>query len=310
MNTKRGLIIALDGVASSGKSTTAKLVAQRLGYMHIDTGAMYRAVALKMLRCGVELTDNYSIDELLRTTVVSQREVESQVRILLDGLDVTDDIRTPEISLWVGPVSEHPRVREHLVRWQRELGFQGGVVLEGRDIGTVVFPDADLKVFMTADLRTRARRRRKEMLARGIDQPQPEVEAALEARDLRDSTREHSPLRKAAGRDGDRHERHDYRRPGGPNRETGAQAPGSMGRAPNPMRGGYGFVSWLSRTFFRLKYGLSVHGLENLPRTGPRDHRLEPPLEFRSADSGRRRPARSAFLRQRGAVPQQAFWDG
>lgn len=197
MSTKRGLIIALDGVASSGKSTTAKLVAQRLGYMHIDTGAMYRAVALKMLRCGVELTDNYSIDELLRTTVVSQREVDGQVRILLDGLDVTDDIRTPEISLWVGPVSEHPRVREHLVRWQRELGQPGGVVLEGRDIGTVVFPDADLKVYMTADLRTRARRRRKEMLARGIDEPLPEVEAALEARDLRDSSREHSPLRKA-----------------------------------------------------------------------------------------------------------------
>jgi CMP/dCMP kinase len=194
---KRGLIIAIDGVAGSGKSTTAKLVAQRLGYMHMDTGAMYRAVALKMLRCGVEVTDSEKIDELLRNTIVTQKESDSQSRILLDGADVTDEIRTPEISLWVGPVSENPLVRRHLVRWQRELGKDGGVVLEGRDIGTVVFPDAELKVFLVADLKSRAKRRRKEMLAKGLDQSQAEVEASLAARDARDSTREHSPLRKA-----------------------------------------------------------------------------------------------------------------
>jgi cytidylate kinase len=194
---KRGLIIAIDGVAGSGKSTTAKLVAQRLGYMHMDTGAMYRAVALKMLRCGVEVTDNEKIDELLGDTVITQKASDSQPRILLDGVDVTDQIRTPEISLWVGPVSENPLVRRHLVRWQRELGKDGGVVLEGRDIGTVVFPDADLKIYMVADLKARAKRRRKEMLAKGIEQSQGEVEAALAARDERDSSREHSPLRKA-----------------------------------------------------------------------------------------------------------------
>jgi cytidylate kinase len=193
----RGLIIAIDGVAGSGKSTTAKLVANKLGYMHIDTGAMYRAVALKMLRVGLEPTDNGKIDEMLQSTHVSQKETESQCRIMLDGRDVTDEIRTPEISLWVGPVSENPRVRGHLVRWQRELGKDGGVVLEGRDIGTVVFPDADLKIFMVADLKARAKRRRKEMLARGIEQSCAEVEAALAARDERDSTREHAPLRKA-----------------------------------------------------------------------------------------------------------------
>lgn len=197
MSGQRGLIVAIDGVAGSGKSTTAKLVAKNLGYMHIDTGAMYRAVALKMLRVGLEPTDNGKIDDLLQSTHVSQTDAECHVRIFLDGSDVTNEIRTPEISLWVGPVSENPRVRTHLVHWQRELGKNGGVVLEGRDIGTVVFPDADLKIFMVADLKTRAKRRRKEILARGIEQSLAEVEAALAARDERDSTREHAPLRKA-----------------------------------------------------------------------------------------------------------------
>jgi CMP/dCMP kinase len=198
VNGIRGMIIAIDGVASSGKSTTAKLVAKRLGFMHIDTGAMYRAVALKMLRCGVEVTDSAKIDKLLKNTNVSQQDSEGEPRILLDGQDVTDEIRTPEISLWVGPVSDHPVVREHLVRWQRELGKGGKVVLEGRDIGTVVFPDADLKIFMTADLKTRAKRRRKEMLGRGIEQSTVDVELSLASRDERDSRREYSPLRKAA----------------------------------------------------------------------------------------------------------------
>lgn len=194
---KRGLIIAIDGVAGSGKSTTAKLVAKRLNYMHIDTGAMYRAVALKMLRCGVEVTDSEKIEDLLRNTSVTQKDSESQQATLLDGVDVSEEIRTPEISLWVGPVSENPLVRRHLVRWQRELGKEGGVVLEGRDIGTVVFPDADLKVYMVADLKARAKRRRKEMLAKGIEQSLNEVETALAARDERDSSREHSPLKRA-----------------------------------------------------------------------------------------------------------------
>ncbi|MFZ5434063.1 MAG: (d)CMP kinase [Calditrichota bacterium] len=198
MDSRRGLIIAIDGPASSGKSTTAKLVAKRLGYMHIDTGAMYRAVALKMLRAGIELTDNDRVREMLRTAQVTQRDEAEQTRIFLDGQDVTDEIRTPEISLWVGPVSEDIRVREQLVKWQRELGKGGKVVLEGRDIGTVVFPDADLKIYLVADTKTRARRRRKEMMSRGIEQSLEEVEQAIIARDTRDSGREHSPLRKAA----------------------------------------------------------------------------------------------------------------
>ena len=198
MSAKRQLIIAIDGPAASGKSTTAKLVAEKLGFMHIDTGAMYRAVAFKMLRGGVEVTDRMKIEDLLANTLVSQREESGQTHILLDGHDVTEDIRTPEISLWVGPVSENEIVRRHLVDWQRELGKQGGTVLEGRDIGTVVFPDADLKVYLDADIKTRAKRRRKEMLCRGIEQTLEEIETTLAARDERDSNREFSPLRKAA----------------------------------------------------------------------------------------------------------------
>jgi CMP/dCMP kinase len=198
VSAKRPLIIAIDGPAASGKSTTAKLVAEKLGFMHIDTGAMYRAVAFKMLRGGVEVTDRMKIEELLSNTQVSQREENGQTHILLDGHDVSEEIRTPEISLWVGPVSENEIVRRHLVNWQRELGKQGGAVLEGRDIGTVVFPDADLKVYLDADIKTRAKRRRKEMLCRGIEQTLEEIETTLAARDERDSNREFSPLRKAA----------------------------------------------------------------------------------------------------------------
>jgi cytidylate kinase len=191
------LIIAIDGPAGSGKSTVARLVAENLHLMHIDTGAMYRAVALKMLKHGVELTDREQLQKLLDSTTITQKESDNGLRILLDSVDVTEEIRTPEISLWVGPVSEHPVVREHLVKWQRELGKEGGVVLEGRDIGTIVFPDAGLKIYLVADAHVRALRRRKEMLARGIDQTVGEVESALIARDERDSTREYSPLRKA-----------------------------------------------------------------------------------------------------------------
>lgn len=198
MNDKRGLIIAIDGPAGSGKSTTAKLVAKRLGYMHIDTGAMYRAVALKFLRLGVEVTDAERVSEVLEETIVSQTETDHSTHILLDGQDVSEAIRTPEISMWVGPVSENAVVRERLVDWQRKLGEGGGVVLDGRDIGTVVFPNADLKVFMVAGLEIRARRRRKEMLTRGLDQSLVEVQSALAARDERDTNRAHSPLRQAA----------------------------------------------------------------------------------------------------------------
>ena len=188
------LVIAIDGPAGSGKSSTACLVAETLGYRYLDTGAMYRAVALKMLEQGVDLQDPKAIEEALRDIQIDQTEKDGQVRILLNKKDVTEAIRTPEISLWVGPVSENPTVREFLVARQREMGKKGGVVVEGRDIGTVVFPDAPIKIYLTADLDERARRRVKDLNGQGVDQPEEDVRQALAQRDERDSTREHSPL--------------------------------------------------------------------------------------------------------------------
>ena len=115
------LVIAIDGPASSGKSTTAKLIAEKLGLMYLDTGAMYRAIALKIYLSGTELTDKAALTKLLNSTTVTQKNQKGEVHFLLDGNDVTEEIRTPEISLWVGPVSEHALVREYLVNWQREI---------------------------------------------------------------------------------------------------------------------------------------------------------------------------------------------
>ncbi|MFH1012113.1 MAG: (d)CMP kinase [bacterium] len=192
----RRLVIAIDGPAGSGKSSTARLVAKTLGYRYLDTGAMYRAVALKMLERGIEPNDSKAIEELLRDVRIEQKEEGGKTLIFLDGRDVSDAIRTPEISLWVGPVSENPTVRQFLVALQREMGKKGGVVVEGRDIGTVVFPDAQLKIYLTADLNERARRRLRDLSAQGVGQTEDEVRQALAQRDERDSTRQHSPLQR------------------------------------------------------------------------------------------------------------------
>jgi cytidylate kinase len=152
-----------------------------------------------MLQQAIEPQDSKGIEELLRDTRLEQKEEEGKPRILLDSQDVTEAIRTPEISLWVGPVSENPIVREYLVLLQREMGKKGGVVVEGRDIGTVVFPDASLKIHLVADLDERARRRLRDLDGQGISQTEDEVREALAKRDERDSTRNHSPLQVASG---------------------------------------------------------------------------------------------------------------
>ncbi len=194
----RKLVIGIDGPAGSGKSSTARLLAKTLGYRYLDTGAMYRAVALKMLERGIEPQDSRAIEELLREIRIEQKEENGKTLIFLDGNDVSEAIRTPEISLWVGPVSENLTVRRYLVALQREMGKKGGVVVEGRDIGTIVFPDAQLKIYLTADLNERARRRVRDLNAQGIIQTEGEVSQALAERDERDSTREHSPLQRAS----------------------------------------------------------------------------------------------------------------
>ncbi len=194
---KKNLIIAIDGPAASGKTTTAKLVAQQLGYLHIDTGAMYRAFTLKVLREGVPLDNISEIARLASESQVELRNIEGMQRVLIDGEDVTEKVRTPEVTGAVSAVSSIPTVRAVMVREQQRLGKDGCVVLEGRDIGTVVFPNADLKVFMLAGIDARATRRRDELSMMGATVEIGQIKDDLQRRDDLDSRREVSPLRKA-----------------------------------------------------------------------------------------------------------------
>jgi cytidylate kinase len=192
------LVIAIDGPSGSGKSTTARLLAKRLGYLYVDTGAMYRAVTLKVLRAGIDPGDSEGVARIAREAEVRLEPRPEGIRVLLDGEDVSDDIRTSEVTRHVSAVSEVPAAREVLVAAQRVLGAEGGVVLEGRDIGTVVFPDAEVKVWMVADLGTRAARRRLELAERGASPEEEVVAEDLARRDAHDSGRRHSPLKRAA----------------------------------------------------------------------------------------------------------------
>jgi len=191
------LIITIDGPAASGKSTTAKLVAERLGYLHVDTGAMYRAVTLKVLRAGLATDDRRGILALLPSTRVELLQASGALVVLLDGLDVTHDIRSHEVTRAVSAVSSVREVREAMVREQRRMAEDGGIVLEGRDIGTIVFPNADLKFFMIAGIEARARRRLAELRIKGIQADVQQLQREIEERDRLDSTRAVSPLRKA-----------------------------------------------------------------------------------------------------------------
>lgn len=191
------LVIAIDGPAAAGKSTTAKLVAERLDYLHVDTGAMYRAVTLKVLRAGLAADDRRGINTLLASTNIELRQVDGTLMVLLDGRDVTREIRSLAVTRAVSAVSSLREVRRAMVREQRRMARDGGVVLEGRDIGTVVFPDADIKFFVIAGIEARARRRGEELRAKGIHADLQKLRRELEERDRLDSTREESPLRKA-----------------------------------------------------------------------------------------------------------------
>jgi cytidylate kinase len=200
---RRPLIVAIDGPAGAGKSVTARELALRLGVPYLDTGAMYRAVALAARRAGVAVPLD---DEGQARVVALARQVRIEFladpraqRVILDGEDVTDDVRTPEVSRLASVISAVPGVRRELVRLQRELAARDGGVVEGRDIGTVVFPDATLKVFLTATPEVRALRRLDELRGRGIDASYEEVLADQRERDQRDSTRADSPLRPAEG---------------------------------------------------------------------------------------------------------------
>ena len=190
----RRLVIAIDGPSGAGKGTIARAISEALGYRHVDTGAMYRAVGWKAAHDGIPLDDEAAVSAMAqRATLVVEGGV-----VNIDGHDVTRAIRTPEIDKAATAVARLPKVREVLVARQRALGAEGGVVMEGRDIGTVVFPAADVKVYLDASAEERARRRAADTAHSGSQAGQAAVAAAIEARDKADTTRKVSPLSIAA----------------------------------------------------------------------------------------------------------------
>src|SRR5260221_13762867 len=198
MNKLNKLIIAIDGPVGSGKSTVARRVAELLGYTHLDSGAMYRGVAWKALRDGVALDSPAQLAALADAVRIDLVPRDGKLRVILDGEDITDLIRTPEVSHAASVVAVIPGVRHPMVAEQRRAGAQGGVVMEGRDIGSVVFPHADLKIFLDASPEVRAERRQRELQEKGEALDLAKVLDDVRVRDRRDREREMSPLVRAA----------------------------------------------------------------------------------------------------------------
>jgi cytidylate kinase len=191
------LIIAIDGPSGAGKSTLAKRLARELGFIYLDTGAMYRALALKVLRQSVDLADDARLTRLVESTEIDLQEANGTLEVLLDGINVADEIRTPEVSQLASKVSALKVVRARMLDLQRRMGQRGSVVAEGRDIGTVVFPNAEVKIFLDASAEERARRRCAELRAAGRPADLSETLREMGERDKRDSERDLAPLRMA-----------------------------------------------------------------------------------------------------------------
>ena len=194
---KKRLIIAIDGPSAAGKSTVAKILAMRLGYVYIDTGAMYRAVGWKAERAGVDPGDEQALDTLCRETEITLESDNSSSRIFVDGREVSEEIRTPEMGMMASAVSQSSAVRARLLELQRALGTGGGVVMDGRDIGTIVFPYADVKFFLDASAEERGRRRYRELKDRDMDVDITQITDEIRKRDRQDSGRDIAPLRRA-----------------------------------------------------------------------------------------------------------------
>lgn len=191
------IVIAIDGPAASGKSTTAKLTAEKLNYIHVDTGAMYRALTLKIIKDNIDPEDESSVYNAIRDCNIEFERKSKVTKVLLNSEDVTETIRTKEVTAAVSAVSSYKRVRDLMVEQQRKLCTDGGVVLEGRDIGTVVVPNADLKIFMIASIEERAKRRQKELAEKGTTADVEDLIKEINERDAKDSNRTESPLKKA-----------------------------------------------------------------------------------------------------------------
>lgn len=200
MNTARKRpVVAIDGPAGAGKSTAARMLAQRLGFILVDTGALYRAVALIARERGIDWNDGVALGQLTASLQLGfVTGDDGAPRVQIDNIDRADDIRSPEISMGASTVSAHAAVRAALLELQRRLGADGGVVLEGRDIGTVVFPDAEVKIFLTAAPETRAERRVRELRERGVDADYQRTLDEVRQRDDQDQNRAVAPLKPAA----------------------------------------------------------------------------------------------------------------
>lgn len=189
--------IALDGPAGAGKSTLAKAAAKELGFIYVDTGALYRAVGLKFSKAGFDTELNCDIEAILKTTDVDIKFIDGIQHVMLDGEDVSDLIRTPEASMMASAVSAKPPVRAFLLEMQRKLARENNVLMDGRDIGTVVLPNATVKVFVTASVEERAQRRYKELKEKGMDVNYQDIYDDIVKRDYNDSHREIAPLKPA-----------------------------------------------------------------------------------------------------------------
>lgn len=195
MNTKSHIIIAIDGPSGTGKSTTAKLVAKDLGLTYLDTGAMYRAITFAALEKGVGPTDTQALTELLHSTDI---QFDPSNQIVIDGINREKEIRSKRVTEAVSPYSANPEVRKILTEQQRKIASKTSSILDGRDIGTAVFPNADFKFFLVTDIKVRAERRYLECQQKGIPMTLEEIEKNLAERDRIDSSRDTAPLRKAA----------------------------------------------------------------------------------------------------------------
>jgi CMP/dCMP kinase len=189
------MILTIDGPAGAGKSTVSKALAKKLGYTYLDTGALYRALAYKTLKLKIVLDDIAALDILCSETSVVLKNIAGQMKVYLDGEDVGDKIRTEEVGLTASKISAFPIVRQCLLNLQREAAAQGGIVAEGRDMGSVVFPYADYKFYLDADFEERIKRRHKELLGKNNSSEIQAIQKDMLARDKRDSEREIAPLK-------------------------------------------------------------------------------------------------------------------
>ncbi|MBR3249515.1 MAG: (d)CMP kinase [Clostridia bacterium] len=190
-------VVAIDGPAGTGKGTVTKIIADRLNLIYIDTGAMYRAVALKALKNNIKPEETEKIEEILKDISIKLNRINEKQQILLDGIDVTQEIRTPEVDDVVAKFAAVKQVREKMTPLQRKMKSEGNIIMEGRDIGTVVFPDADVKIYLDATVEERAKRRYKQNLENGIKCTFEEILTSIKERHILETTREIAPLKQA-----------------------------------------------------------------------------------------------------------------